>query len=82
MLVPGQAISSTMWYPNVAALSRDYRVYAPDIIGDLGRSVRTVPKMSALDYGSWLCDVFDELRLEKAHVAGLSFGGFIVKEFP
>lgn len=78
VLVPGQAISSTMWYPNVATLSREYRIYAPDIVGDLGKSVCIKPKLSALDYGDWLRDVFTELGLNKAHLAGMSFGGFIV----
>ena len=41
LLLPGQAVSSTMWYPNIGALSHAYRVYAPDIIGDMGKSVRT-----------------------------------------
>src|SRR6185436_17933131 len=39
LLLPGQAVSSTMWYPNIAALSRPFRVYAPDILGDMGKSV-------------------------------------------
>ena len=77
VLLPGQAVSSTMWYPNIAALSRAYRVYALDIIGDMGKSVRTRPITSPLDFGTWLTDVFDELRLARAHVAGLSYGGFL-----
>src|SRR5512134_816438 len=43
VLLPGQAISSTMWYPNIGALSQSYRVYAPDIIGDMGKSIRARP---------------------------------------
>src|SRR6185503_15500803 len=70
VLLPGQAVSSTMWYPNIAAMSRPYRVYAPDIIGDMGKSVRTRPGMSSSDFGMWLTDVFDELQLNQAHVAG------------
>ena len=52
VLLPGQAVSSTMWYPNIAALSRAYRVYALDIIGDMGKSVRTRPITSPLDFGT------------------------------
>jgi len=77
LLLPGQAVSSTMWYPNIAALSRDFRVYVPDIVGDMGKSVSTRPMKQPGDFADWLTDLLDELRLENAHVAGLSYGGFI-----
>ena len=71
VLVPGQAVSSTMWYPNIAALSRAYRVYAPDIIGDMGKSVRTRPFTKPAEFADWLNDLFDALKIERAHVAVL-----------
>lgn len=77
VLVPGQAISSTMWYPNIGALSQVYRVYALDIIGDMGKSIRTRPFTKPTEFADWLTDVFDELQIETAHLAGLSYGGFI-----
>ena len=77
LLLHAFAISSTMWYPNVAELSRSYRIYALDTIGDKGKSVSARPILTPLDFVTWLSDVFDELRLEEAHVAGLSFGGFL-----
>src|SRR3990172_10249442 len=77
LLLHAFAISSTMWYPNVAELSRSYRIYALDTIGDKGKSVSTRPILPPLDFVTWLSDVFDALRLEQAHVAGLSFGGFL-----
>jgi len=77
VLLHGAAVSSTMWYPNVAALSRAYHVYALDTIGEMGKSVSTRPITKPLDFADWLSDVFDGLRLEQAHVAGLSAGGFL-----
>lgn len=77
VLVHGAAVSSTMWYPNVAALSRAYRVYAPDIVGEMGKSVRTRPVTKPLDFVDWLSDVFSGLQLEQAHVVGISSGGFL-----
>jgi len=77
LLLHAFAMSSTMWYPNVAALSRAYRVYALDTIGDKGKSLSARPILTPLDFVTWLSDVFDELRLEQAYVAGLSFGGFL-----
>ena len=76
LLLPGQAVSSTMWYPNIGALSQAYRVYAPDILGDLGKSVSTRRFTKPSEFADWLSDLFDGLQLERAHVAGLSYGGF------
>jgi pimeloyl-ACP methyl ester carboxylesterase len=77
VLLHGAAISSTMWYPNAAALSRSYRVYAPDIIGEMGKSVRAVPAMKPAAYIDWLNDLFDGLGLAQAHVGGISLGGWL-----
>ena len=77
VLLPGQAISSTMWYPNIGTLSQAFRVYAPDILGDMGKSLQTRPFTKPTEFADWLKDVLDELQIEKADVAGLSYGGFI-----
>ncbi len=77
VLLPGAAISSTMWYPNIAALSRAHRVYALDILGDMGKSVSTRPLTTPAAFVRWLTEVFDALRLERAQVAGISLGGFL-----
>jgi pimeloyl-ACP methyl ester carboxylesterase len=77
VLLPGQAISSTMWYPNVGALSQAFRVYAPDILGDMGKSIQTRPFTKPTEFADWLNDLFDGLQIERADVAGLSYGGFI-----
>ncbi len=47
LLLHAVAMSSTMWYPNVANLSRSYRLYALDTIGDAGKSSRRLT--------SWAC---------------------------
>lgn len=77
VLLPGAAISSTMWYPNVAALSSIYRIYALDIIGDMGKSVSTYPATKPVQFVQWLNDVFDALQLEQTYVTGISLGGFL-----
>jgi len=77
VLLHGAAISSTMWYPNVGELSRAYRVYALDTIGDKGKSVCTRSLTTPLDFVDWLREVFTALRFERAHIAGLSYGGFL-----
>lgn len=80
MLIHGQAISSTMWYPNIGALSQHFRVYVPDILGDMGKSIQTRPFKQPTDFGEWMREIFDGLHLERAHVAGLSYGGFIAAQ--
>lgn len=77
VLLHGAAISSTMWYTNVAALSTTYRMIAPDIIGEMGKSVRTQPLTKPEDFVNWLRDLLDGLGIDQAHVAGISFGGYI-----
>lgn len=76
-LLHGYGFSSTMWAPNIADLSRERRVYAPDVMGDLGRSVPTKPPASGAEYAGWLAGVFDELGIDQADIAGLSYGGWI-----
>ncbi|GAB4577586.1 MAG: enantioselective carboxylesterase CesB [Anaerolineales bacterium] len=80
LLIHGQAISSTMWYPNVGGLSHHFRVYAPDILGDMGKSIQTRPFKQPADFGDWMRELLDELKIERAHVAGLSYGGFIAAQ--
>jgi pimeloyl-ACP methyl ester carboxylesterase len=81
VLLPGYAFSSTMWYPNFNALGREHRVYALDTVGDVGKSIYLRPISNRADYAEWLKDVFAALGLERAAVAGLSFGGFLAMNF-
>ncbi len=73
--------SSTIWFPNVGELSQQYRTYAFDILGNAGKSVVTQPMPTPSDCAEWLVQVLDTLRIEKAHFAGLSYGGWIVLNF-
>ena len=52
LLIHGVGLSSTQWYSNVAALSRYFRIYALDTIGQVGRSVRTHPPMTRAEYAA------------------------------
>ena len=80
VLVHAMGVTSTMWQPNVGALSREYRVYALDTIGDQGKSkldsTEHYPK-NGQGYSLWLVDVFNELGIEQADVIGASMGGWI-----
>ncbi|WP_088226783.1 alpha/beta fold hydrolase [Desulfosporosinus sp. FKB] len=80
VLMHGRGGTATMWLPNVFALSRDYRVYAIDTIGDFGKSelddIDNYPK-NGQACSDWLVDVFNELGLNQAFVIGESMGGWI-----
>jgi pimeloyl-ACP methyl ester carboxylesterase len=81
VLLHGMGASSTMWSANIQALSRHFRVYAPDTISDLGKSRCEGRLRKGLDYARWLKDAFDGLKLGKAHIAGVSYGGWIAFHF-
>jgi pimeloyl-ACP methyl ester carboxylesterase len=78
VLIHGAQTSSTVWYPNIEALSRYFRVYAPDVVDQSGRSVPTRKLLNRQDCADWLCDVLDALNIERAAFIGHSHGGWQV----
>jgi pimeloyl-ACP methyl ester carboxylesterase len=63
VLLHGAAGNSLQWIPNIADLSKDYRVYVIDNIYDHGRSIYLREMDSADDFVDWLDDLFDQLEL-------------------
>jgi abhydrolase domain-containing protein 6 len=57
-------------------LAEDYRVVAPDLPG-FGRSRASKGPVSYEAYADVLAGVLTDLRIERAHIAGLSMGGGI-----
>src|SRR3954468_8498797 len=51
--------------------------YAIDTIGDVGRSVQRTAVDNAGDLARWLAQVLDALGLDRVHLAGNSYGGFL-----
>jgi len=62
---------------NVEVLSRHYRTYAIDVIGQPGKSPATGRIRNRHDYARWLTDVLDALGVARASMVGCSFGGFL-----
>jgi pimeloyl-ACP methyl ester carboxylesterase len=81
VLLHGMHLSSTIWFSNIAHLSRNYRIYAIDTIGGAGRSVAFHPPQSRVDLAGWLNAVLDGLRITQAHILGHSFGGWLALNF-
>ena len=73
--------SLTMWAYNMADLSRDYRVYALDVLGQPGKSVPGQPMLSREDFVEWLTAVLDALKIEQTHLSGMSYGGWIALNY-
>ncbi|WP_251551073.1 alpha/beta fold hydrolase [Neobacillus muris] len=77
ILIHGMTFSATMWYPNIEPLSRFYRVYALDTIGDLGKGNVTRMMKTRQDAEDWLDDVLSGLNISSAVFAGHSMGGWL-----
>ncbi|MEU6906784.1 alpha/beta fold hydrolase [Streptomyces coeruleorubidus] len=78
VLLPGGGSTSVVWFANIAALASTHRVYAVDLMGDIGRSVHDgAPLRGAGDLVAWLDALFDELDLDGAHLCGHSYGAWI-----
>jgi pimeloyl-ACP methyl ester carboxylesterase len=76
LLHAGQA-SSTMWFPNIADLSKVFHVLALDTPGEPGKSIPSRQNATRRDCADWLKGVMDEMGISRAHVMGLSRGGWL-----
>ncbi len=81
IMLHGAGMGSTMWFPTVGALSQRHRVYALDTPGDAGKSLMSEPLSTRAASASWLVEVLDRLGIERAAVAGLSYGGWLALNF-
>lgn len=55
-------------------LAETFRLYAPDIIGQPGRSAQTRPSARGDGHARWLADVLDGLGLGRVPFVGISYG--------
>jgi len=81
VLVHGYDATSVMWAPNIEDFSREYRVYAIDVMGQPNKSIPTVPIRTADDYAVWLAETLDGLHLDRVCLAGQSYGGWLALNF-
>jgi len=81
ILLHGSCSNSAFWFPEMTALSGDFRVYAVDIIGEAGNSEEYRPDLHTDAFALWLKDVLDALGLEDAVLIGNSLGGWMALKF-
>ncbi len=79
VLTHAAGINATVWMPNAAALSRNFRMLAVDTIGELGKSrlddFDVYPK-NGREASQWMEDLFDSLGIKDAYLVGSSLGGW------
>ena len=81
VLLHGYMATSTMWAPNIADFSKDYRVYAIDVMGQPSKSIPAEPIRNPEDYAVWLAATLDALHLDRVFLAGQSYGGWLALNF-
>jgi pimeloyl-ACP methyl ester carboxylesterase len=77
VLLHGMNASSTMWYPNIKALSNDFRVFAIDFILEPGKSYISKEFENTDQISKWYQEIFKKLKLKKFHLIGASRGGWL-----
>nr|WP_316773065.1 alpha/beta fold hydrolase [Streptomyces sasae] len=78
VLVHGAGSCSAMWYPNTRALAAERPVYAIDTPGDPGRSIQHTPIHQPERAAQWLDETLAGLGLDRVHLVGSSYGGWLV----
>jgi len=81
VLLHGYDATSTMWAPNIADFSKDYRVYAVDVMGQPSKSIPTEPIGNPDEYAVWLADTLDGLHLDRVFLGGQSYGAWLALNF-
>lgn len=77
VVLHGALASSAHVMVELAPLLERFRVYAVDVIGQSVKSADARISVTNNDHGLWLGEVLDQLGLARAHVLGVSWGGFV-----
>lgn len=81
VLLHGSASNAVSWIGDILEYSRYFRVYAPDLPGEPGRSTENRPAWDGPGFAEWLEDVLDGLQIQKASLLGISQGGWTALKF-
>jgi pimeloyl-ACP methyl ester carboxylesterase len=69
--------TAAVWYPNAGPLSRHYRTFAVDVIGEPNKSRPTRHPATPDDFAQWFAEVLDGLGIDRTYLVGNSFGAFL-----
>src|SRR4051812_45651325 len=79
--VNGLTQNADLWTAYGAKLAeRGYRVLAYDMLGQ-AQSSKPVLGISFTDHADVLAGLLDHLKIERTHLAGISFGGVVALDF-
>jgi pimeloyl-ACP methyl ester carboxylesterase len=76
LLIAGLGQGSWVWRDVLPHLARDHRVFAPDVPGT-GELNEQAARRSIADMASDMRELLHAERITRAHVAGLSMGGYV-----
>jgi 2-hydroxy-6-oxonona-2,4-dienedioate hydrolase len=77
VVLHGAMASSAHALVELAPLLKTFRVHAVDVLGQSVKSADARPSVKNDEYGRWMVEVLDGLKLEKTHLIGISWGGFV-----
>lgn len=80
VLVPGFGSGLWIWYRQIPAFAERFRTIAFDPRG-VARSAAADAPFTMRDLADDLAALLEALQVERAHVLGASFGGFVAQEF-
>jgi pimeloyl-ACP methyl ester carboxylesterase len=78
VLLHGWNTNAGGWWPQINALAGRCRLFAPDTIGQAGKSAPTRPSTRGPAYSHWLSDVLDGLDLRQPDLVGSSGGAWLI----
>lgn len=81
LMLHGSGSNLGMWTADVKELSKNYHVFAIDIIGECGKSSENRPPFKDDNYSDWLSEIIEELGLNKVSFIACSLGGWIALNF-
>jgi pimeloyl-ACP methyl ester carboxylesterase len=83
VIFPGARTTALIWDfdRGLDNLNQKFRIYLVETNGLPNLSDGATPDIKSLDYGIWAKEVFEKLNIEKAFIAGASFGGLICMKF-
>lgn len=81
ILLHGSSMNSAMWIGDMQKLCLNYRVYAPDLPGEPGRSNEEQLPFDTEAYTDWLLDLMKGLSLDQAIIGGASLGAWLALKF-
>lgn len=77
VLLHGMDASSTMWYPNIKALTKNHRIYAIDFLMEPGKSTLTAKPLSKEEIVIFYNEIFNYYKLKNFNIVAASRGGWI-----